>query len=97
MEHELPKPDERTFESEGEVIEIGMRKTVESRDMVVKSLIRAVYRFRDAALIENGNFSCPISRSVIGIALLHEIGHPSGKSWGPWFRTLHSLRPCPTH
>jgi hypothetical protein len=47
----VAKAVERTFESEGEVIEIGMRKTVEARDMVVKGLVRAAYRFRDAALI----------------------------------------------
>jgi len=47
----VAKPSERTFESEGEVIETGMRKTGEARDTVVKSLVRAAYRFRDAALI----------------------------------------------
>ena len=44
-------PEERNFESEGEAIESGLRRTVEGRDMVMRSLIRAVYRFRDATLV----------------------------------------------
>ncbi|MGA8480634.1 MAG: hypothetical protein WB696_21940 [Chthoniobacterales bacterium] len=44
-------PEERTFESEGEAIEAGLRRSVEGRDMVMRSLIRAVYRFRDATLV----------------------------------------------
>ena len=44
-------PDDRTFETEGEAIESGLRRTVEGRDTVMRSLIRAVYRFRDAALV----------------------------------------------
>jgi hypothetical protein len=44
-------PDDRNFETEGEAIESGLRRTVEGRDMVTRSLIRAVYRFRDATLI----------------------------------------------
>ncbi len=44
-------PEDRTFETEREVIESGLRRTVESRDMVMRSLVRAVYRFRDATLI----------------------------------------------
>jgi hypothetical protein len=44
-------PEDRTFETEGEVIESGLRRTVEGRDMVMRSLIRAVCRFRDAALV----------------------------------------------
>lgn len=44
-------PEERNFESEGEAIESGLRRTVESRDVVMRSLIRAVYRFRDARLV----------------------------------------------
>jgi hypothetical protein len=45
-------PDERTFENEGEAVEAGLKRTVEGRDMVMRSLMRAVYRFRDAALVE---------------------------------------------
>jgi hypothetical protein len=44
-------PDDRTFESEGEAIESGLRRTLEGRDTVMRSLIRAVYRFRDATLV----------------------------------------------
>jgi hypothetical protein len=44
-------PDDRNFETEGEAIESGLRRTVESRDMVMRSLVRAVYRFRDATLV----------------------------------------------
>jgi hypothetical protein len=44
-------PDDRTFETEGEAIESGLRRTVEGRDTVMRSLIRGVYRFRDATLV----------------------------------------------
>ena len=44
-------PEDRTFETEGEVIESGFRRTLEGRDVVMRSLIRAVYRFRDATLV----------------------------------------------
>jgi hypothetical protein len=30
-------PDDRTFETEGEAIESGLRRTVESRDVVMRS------------------------------------------------------------
>ncbi|HET9375738.1 MAG TPA: hypothetical protein VFO40_12245 [Chthoniobacterales bacterium] len=45
-------PDERTFESEGEAVEAGLKRTIERRDTVMRSLIRAVYRFRDATLVD---------------------------------------------
>jgi hypothetical protein len=41
----------RFFETEGEAIESGLRRTVEGRDTVMRGLIRAVYRFRDATLV----------------------------------------------
>ena len=44
-------PDDRNFESEGEAIESGFRRTIEGRDAVMQSLLRAVYRFRDATLM----------------------------------------------
>ncbi len=44
-------PDDRNFETEGEAIELGLRRTIKGRDMVMRSLIRAVYRFRDATLV----------------------------------------------
>jgi len=44
-------PDDRNFETEGGAIESGLKRTIEGRDTVTRSLIRAVYRFRDAALV----------------------------------------------
>ncbi len=44
-------PDDRSFETEGEAIESGLKRKIEGRDIVMRSLIRAVYRFRDAALV----------------------------------------------
>jgi hypothetical protein len=41
-------PDDRNFETEGEAIESGLRRTIEGRDTVMRGLIRAVYRFRAA-------------------------------------------------
>jgi hypothetical protein len=43
--------DDRNSETEGEAIESGLRRTVEGRAAVMRSLIRAVYRFRDATLV----------------------------------------------
>jgi hypothetical protein len=45
-------PDDRSFETEGEPIESGLRRTIEGRDIVMRSLIQAVYRFRDATLVD---------------------------------------------
>jgi hypothetical protein len=44
-------PEARTFETEGEAIESGLRRTIEGRDTAMRSLVRAVYRFRDATLV----------------------------------------------
>jgi hypothetical protein len=44
-------PDDRNFETEGEAIESGLRRRIEGRETVFRGLIRAVYRFRDAALV----------------------------------------------
>jgi hypothetical protein len=33
------------------MFESGLRRTVESRDTVMRSLVRAMYRFRDATLV----------------------------------------------
>jgi len=43
--------EERSFETEGDAIESGLKRTIAGRDAVVRRLIRAVYRFRDAALV----------------------------------------------
>jgi hypothetical protein len=45
-------PDDRNFETEGEAIESGLQRTIEGRDIVMRSLIQAVYRFRDATLVD---------------------------------------------
>jgi hypothetical protein len=45
-------PDDRNFQTEGEAIESGLRRTVEGQATVMRSLIRAVYRFRDAILVD---------------------------------------------
>jgi hypothetical protein len=44
-------PDDRNFETEGKAIESGLKRTIAGRDAVMRSLIRAVYRFRDATLV----------------------------------------------
>ena len=47
----ISTPDDRNFETEGEAIESGLKRTTAGRDAVMRSLIRAVYRFRDATLV----------------------------------------------
>jgi hypothetical protein len=47
----IATPEDRTFESEGQAIESGLRRTIEGRDMVMRSLVQVVYRFRDATLV----------------------------------------------
>jgi hypothetical protein len=44
-------PEDRSFETEGEAIESALKRTIAGRDIVMRSLIRAVYRFRDATLV----------------------------------------------
>jgi hypothetical protein len=44
-------PEERIFETGGNAIESGLKRRIAGRDEVMRSLIRAVYRFRDAALV----------------------------------------------
>jgi hypothetical protein len=44
-------PEDRSFETEGEAIESGLKRTIAGRDAVMRSLIRAAYRFRDATLV----------------------------------------------
>lgn len=48
----IAAPDDRNFETEGEAIESEHRRTMQGRDMVMRSLIQAVYRFRDATLVD---------------------------------------------
>jgi hypothetical protein len=44
-------PEDRSFETEGAAIESGLKRTIAGRDAVMRCLIRAVYRFRDATLV----------------------------------------------
>ena len=48
-------PDNRTFESEGAPIEQGVHRAIERRDEAIRSLLRSVYRFRDAVLVDGKN------------------------------------------
>jgi hypothetical protein len=48
----IKNPDDRSFETEGEAIEAGLKRTIEGRDIIMRSLIQAVYRFRDATLVD---------------------------------------------
>jgi hypothetical protein len=41
-------PEDRSFETEGEAIESGLKRTIAGRDAVMRSLIR----FRDATLVD---------------------------------------------
>jgi hypothetical protein len=45
-------PGDRSFGTEGEAIESGLRRTIEGRNIVMRSLFQAVYRFRDATLVD---------------------------------------------
>jgi hypothetical protein len=68
----IPVPNDRTFETEGEAIESGLRRTLEGRDMVMRGLIRAVYRFRDATLVDEkkddfGNARLRLGRITAGL------------------------------
>ena|ERR1700730_10806297 len=47
----IATPEERSFETEGDAIESGLKRTIAGRDAVMRSLIGAVYRFRDATLV----------------------------------------------
>jgi len=40
-----------TSKLKAKAIESGLRRTIQGRDMVMRSLIQAVYRFRDATLV----------------------------------------------
>jgi hypothetical protein len=60
-------PEERSFETEGNAIESGLKRTIAARDEVMPSLIRAVYRFRDANLVaEKKDDSVAPARICIG-------------------------------
>jgi hypothetical protein len=62
-------PDDRNFETEGKAIESGLKRTIAGRDAVMRSLIRAVYRFRYATLVaeKKDDFGQRPSESVSGV------------------------------
>jgi hypothetical protein len=51
---------------EGEAIETGLTRTIEGRDIVMRSLIRAVCRFRDVILVaeKKGDFGSALQNLV---------------------------------
>src|SRR5258708_12696182 len=51
-------PEDRSFETEGEAIESGLRRTIAGRDAFMPCLIRPVYRFQAPPLFSptNDNF-----------------------------------------
>jgi len=73
-------PDDRNFENEGEAIESGLRRTVEGRDTVMRGLIRAVYRFRDATLVaeKNDDFGNALQSLYRELERAEELVGPAG-------------------
>jgi hypothetical protein len=45
-------PNDRSFETEGEAVEMGLKRTIAGPDIVMRSLIQTVYKFRDATLVD---------------------------------------------
>ena len=74
-------PDDRNFESEGEAIESGLRRTVESRDIVMRSLVQAVYRFRDATLVagKKDDFGNALQNLYRELERAEDLVGPSGR------------------
>jgi hypothetical protein len=70
----------RTFETEGEVIERGVQRTIEHRDVVTLNLLRAVYRFRDAVLVDEkkGDFPTALQNLYGELARAEELVGPPG-------------------
>jgi hypothetical protein len=68
---------DRTFETEGEAIESGLKRTIAGREVVMGSLIRAVYRFRDATLVaeKKDDFGSALHN------LYREVGASRESSW----------------
>jgi hypothetical protein len=72
-------PEKRSFEIQGEAIERGIRRTVEGRDIVTRNLIAAVYRFRDAVLVDEkkGDFANALQNLYRELARAEEqVGSP---------------------
>jgi hypothetical protein len=72
-------PDDRTFETEDEAIESGLRRTIEGGDTVTRSLIRAVYRFRDATLVDErkGDFGSALQNLYRELERAEELVGPA--------------------
>jgi hypothetical protein len=71
-------PDDRSFETEGEAIESGLKRTIEGRDIVMRSLIHAVYRFRDATLLDEkkGDFGSALQNLYRELERAEELVQP---------------------
>jgi hypothetical protein len=68
------------FQTEGESIERAIRRIVEGRDLVTRNLIRAVYRFQDAVLVEDkkGDFANDLQNLYRELARAEELVGPPG-------------------
>jgi hypothetical protein len=78
----ISTPENRTFETEGEVIERerAVQRTIEHRDVVTLNLIRAIYRFRDAVLVDEkkGDFPTALQNLYGELARAEELVRPPG-------------------
>ena len=83
-------PEERNFETEGEAIESGLCRSVEGRNAVMRSLIGAVYRFRDATLVaeKKDDFGNALQN------LYRELERASGGSGWTWVNFALSVFSC---
>jgi hypothetical protein len=71
--------DDRNFETEGGAIESGLKRTIAGRDAVMRSLIRAVYRFRDATLVaeKKDDFGSALQNLYRELERAENLGGPS--------------------
>jgi hypothetical protein len=76
----ISTPENRTFETEGEAIERAVQRTIEHRDIVTLNLVRAVYRFRDAVLVDDMKSDFPTAlQNLYGeLAQAEELVGPPG-------------------
>jgi hypothetical protein len=75
----IATPDDRNFETEGEAIESGLRRTIQGRDVVICGLIQAVYRFRDATLVDEkkGDFGSALQNLYRKLERAEELVGPA--------------------
>jgi hypothetical protein len=73
-------PDNRSFGTGGEAIERGIRRTIEGRDAATRNLIRAIYRFRDAVLVDEkkGDFANALQNLYRELARAEGLVGPPG-------------------